>query len=279
MAATGAEGHVMGGGQTLSDIQSLVLLGCGKMGGALLQGWLNAGLAAERASIIEPVPAPWLLEQGVDLNPVKLPDATVAVIAVKPQMIGEAAPQLRALAGRGTVFLSIAAGTTIAEFEALFGADVPIIRAMPNTPAAVGQGISALIGNARATEAHLNMAEALMAAVGQTVRLADEGQMDAVTGLSGSGPAYVFHLIEAMASAGVAQGLPAEMAMTLARATVCGAGALAAGSEEEPAQLRVNVTSPGGTTAAGLEVLMPALPDLMRKTVAAAADRSRELRG
>ncbi|MEM7506074.1 MAG: pyrroline-5-carboxylate reductase [Pseudomonadota bacterium] len=268
----------MSGIQTLSKIQSLVLLGCGKMGSALLQGWLDAGLEPARTSIIEPAPSPWLQGQGVNLNPATLPDATIAVIAVKPQMIGEAAPQLQALAGRGTVFLSIAAGTTIAEFEALFGADAPIIRAMPNTPAAVGRGISALIGNAKASADDLEMAEALMAAVGDTVQLQDEEQMDAVTGLSGSGPAYVFHMIEAMAAAGEAQGLPAEMAMRLARATVSGAGALAAGSEEEAAQLRINVTSPGGTTAAGLEVLMPDLPGLMRKTVAAAADRSRELR-
>ena len=203
--------------------------------------------------------------------------ATVAVIAVKPQMMAAAAPQLLALAGQGTVFLSIAAGTPITAFEAMFGADTPIIRAMPNTPAAVGRGISALIGNASTIEAQMTMAEALLAAVGQTMRLSDEEQMHAVTGLSGSGPAYVFHMIEAMAEAGVAAGLPADLAMQLARATVAGAGALADASPESAEQLRVNVTSPAGTTAAGLAKLMLELPGLMTSTIAAAAERSREL--
>ena len=227
--------------------------------------------------LIASTPSAW----GVTVNPVELAPATVAVIAVKPQMMAEAAPQLVALAGQGagdgTVFLSIAAGTPIAAFEAMFGAATPIIRAMPNTPAAVGRGIAALIGNGAATEAQMAMAEALLGAVGQTVRLDSEEQMHAVTGLSGSGPAYVFHMIEAMAAAGTAAGLPPDLAMRLARATVAGAGALADASPEPAEQLRVNVTSPGGTTAAGLGVLMPELSDLMTRTVAAAAGRSREL--
>jgi pyrroline-5-carboxylate reductase len=150
---------------------------------------------------------------------------------------------------------------------------------MPNTPAAVGRGISAMVGNRSATPAHLAMAEALLGAIGQVVRLKDEEQLHAVTGLSGSGPAYVFHMIEAMAAAGEAAGLAPELAMRLARATVAGAGALADASPESAAQLRVNVTSPAGTTAAGLAVLMPELPGLMTRTVAAAARRSRELAG
>jgi pyrroline-5-carboxylate reductase len=213
----------------------------------------------------------------VTVNPLELAPAAVAVIAVKPQMMSQAAPQLVALAGQGTVFLSIAAGTPIATFEAMYGTATPIIRAMPNTPAAVGRGISALIGNGAVTEAQMAMAEALLAAVGQTVRLSSEEQMHAVTGLSGSGPAYVFHMIEAMAAAGTAAGLPPDLAMRLARATVAGAGALADASPEPAEQLRVNVTSPAGTTAAGLAVLMPELSDLMTRTVAAAAGRSREL--
>ncbi|MBY8976243.1 pyrroline-5-carboxylate reductase [Rhodobacteraceae bacterium NNCM2] len=255
----------------------LVLLGCGKMGGALLEGWLASGLDPAKVQVLDPYPADWLLNSGVSVNPEALGPASFAVLAVKPQMIREAAPALLPLAGSGTVFLSVAAGTSIAAFEEMFGAATPIIRAMPNTPAAVGQGISALIGNDAASEVHMAIAEALMAAVGQTVRLDNEGQMDAVTGLSGSGPAYVFHMIEAMAEAGEAEGLSPEMAMTLARATVSGAGALAAESSEPASQLRINVTSPGGTTAAGLGVLMEELPDLMRRTVAAAAARSREL--
>ncbi|MEM1278121.1 MAG: pyrroline-5-carboxylate reductase [Pseudomonadota bacterium] len=260
-------------------VRSLVLLGCGKMGGALLEGWLASGLPAETIHVIEPHPSEALTTTGVRLNQ-GLPDAaSVAILAVKPQIIEEAAPELAPLAASGTVFISIAAGTPIAAFETMFGAETPIIRVMPNTPSAIGQGISAIIGNAATTEAHLVMAEQLMAAVGSTVRLETEAHMDVVTGLSGSGPAYVFHLIEAMAAAGEAEGLPPKLAMALARATVSGAGALAAASTEPADVLRQNVTSPGGTTAAGLGVLMQDLPDLIRRTVAAAAERSRELAG
>ncbi len=260
-----------------AGIESLVLLGCGKMGGALLEGWLGGGLDAKRVQVIDPEPSDWVQRQGVRLNPESPGPATVAVLAVKPQMMADAAPALAPLAATGTLFVSIAAGTPIAFFEGLFGAETPIVRAMPNTPAAVGRGISALIGNAQVTEDRMRMAEALLAAVGETVRLEDEDEMHAVTGLSGSGPAYVFHMIEAMAEAGRAAGLAPELAMRLARATVSGAGALADASDEAPERLRINVTSPGGTTAAGLGVLMDELPDLMSRTVSAAARRSREL--
>jgi pyrroline-5-carboxylate reductase len=178
------------------------------------------------------------------------------------------------------LFVSVAAGTPLARFEAAFGAATPIVRTMPNTPAAIGRGISALIGNAAATPAHIALAEALMGAVGQTVRLDHEAQMDAVTAVSGSGPAYVFHLIETLAAAGVAQGLAPDLAMALAKATVGGAGQLAEDSAADPAQLRRNVTSPNGTTQAALEVLMDGetgLPKLMARAVAAAAARSEEL--
>lgn len=263
-----------------TGVDTLLLLGCGKMGGAMLRGWLASGLAPGRVQVIEPYPAPWLAaltDAGLALNPKVPKPATVALIAVKPQMMGDAAPQLAPMAATGTLFVSIAAGTPISAFEAMFGAGTPIVRAMPNTPAAIGKGISAIVGNAAATEAHLAMTEALLAAIGETVRLGDEDQMDAVTGLSGSGPAYVFHMIEAMAAAGAAAGLPPDLAMRLARTTVAGAGALAAASEESAEQLRVNVTSPGGTTAAGLSVLMPELTDLMTRTVAAAEARGRDL--
>lgn len=259
----------------------LVLLGCGKMGSALLRGWLERGLPPAAVHVIDPDPSAWLRETGVSLNR-PLPAApAIAVVAVKPQMVGAALPALVALAGGGTVFLSIAAGTPIASFETALGAGTPIIRAMPNTPAAVGRGITAMIGNARAGEAHLSAAETLLSAVGQVVRLDSEAQMDAVTGLSGSGPAYVFHMIECLARAGAAQGLAPELAMQLAKATVAGAGALAEAAEETPAQLRINVTSPNGTTQAGLEVLMDeatGLPPLMARTVAAATARSVDLR-
>ena len=264
----------------LDGIDRLILLGCGRMGGALLAGWLERGLPPGRVVVIEPAPSDWLqglTGQGLTLNPEDSGRADVAVLAVKPQMMGDAAPALAALGGGGTLMVSIAAGTPLSTFESLFGAGTPIVRAMPNTPAAIGRGVSALIANAAAGEADLARAEALMRAVGETVRLEREDQMDAVTGLSGSGPAYVFHMIEAMAAAGEAEGLAPDLAMRLARATVCGAGALAERSGESAEQMRVNVTSPGGTTAAGLEVLTGELPDLMRRTVAAAAARGRAL--
>lgn len=260
--------------------RGLVLLGCGKMGSALLEGWLAGGLAPGEISVIEPSPAPGLAGRGVRLNTALPARPAVVVIAVKPQMMGAALPGIAALGGGETLFLSIAAGTTIAQLEAVLGARTPVIRAMPNTPAAIGRGISALCANGHADPGHRALASALMSAVGQVVELAGEDQMDAVTAVSGSGPAYVFHLIETLAAAGEAEGLPADLAMRLAKATVAGAGALAETAAETPAELRVNVTSPGGTTAAALAVLMDearGFPALLRAAVHAAADRGREL--
>ena len=263
--------------------RGLVLLGCGKMGSAMLAGWLDRGLPASSVWVIDPNPSDWVRGlDGLHLNETLPANPAIVLIAVKPQMMGAALPTLKALGNGTTLFLTVAAGTPIAAYEAVLGDATPIIRAMPNTPAAIGKGITALIGNARATKADMVTAENLLSAVGQTVRLDSEAQMDAVTGLSGSGPAYVFHLIETMAAAGVVQGLPADLAMRLAKATVAGAGALAEQSQEDPAQLRVNVTSPQGTTAAALEVLMDpetGFPALLQKAVAAAANRSRELAG
>lgn len=260
--------------------EGLVLLGCGKMGTALLTGWLGAGVPASSVWVIEPNPTEWLKSCGVHLNE-GVPDApAVALLAVKPQMMGAALPALQALGNGTTLFVSIAAGTTIASFEAALGDATPIVRTMPNTPAMVNRGITALCGNAHVTPEGMALATALMAAVGETVALDGEHQIDAVTGVSGSGPAYVFHLIEAMAAAGEAEGLAPDVAMKLARATVCGAGELAYRSPETAAQLRINVTSPGGTTAAALGVLMDAetgFPALLRRAVKAAADRGREL--
>jgi pyrroline-5-carboxylate reductase len=258
----------------------LVLLGCGKMGSALLGGWLKAGLPVEAVSVVEPNPSDWLIGLGTRLNE-GLPQApAVALLAVKPQMMGRALPALQAMGNGPTLFLSIAAGTTIATLEAALGDRTPIVRTMPNTPALVGRGITALCRNARVSDADYALARDLMGAVGQVVDLDGEHQIDAVTAVSGSGPAYVFHLIEAMAAAGVGQGLPPEVAMQLARATVSGAGELAFQSPETAAELRVNVTSPGGTTAAALQVLMDpetGFPALLARAVKAAADRGREL--
>ena len=260
--------------------RGLVLLGCGKMGSAMLAGWLDRGLAASSVWVIDPKPSDWVSGLDLHLNEDLPPDPAIVLVAVKPQMMGAALPSLKALGDGATLFISVAAGTPIAAFEAVLGAHTPIIRAMPNTPAAVGRGITALIGNRRVGEDQLALAESLLSAVGQTVRLESEAQMDAVTAVSGSGPAYVFHLIETLAAAGVAEGLPEDLAMRLAKATVGGAGVLAEEAAEDPAQLRVNVTSPQGTTAAALEVLMDGetgFPALLRRAVAAAANRSREL--
>ncbi len=258
--------------------RGIVLLGCGKMGSAMLAGWLDRGLPSAAVHVVDPNPSPWLQDTGASINGNLPASPAVALIAVKPQMMAEALPALQAMGGGATLFISVAAGVTIATYEAMLGAATPIIRAMPNTPAAVAQGITALIGNDASTAAHLDAADTLMSAVGEVVRLDNEDQMDAVTGLSGSGPAYVFHLIEALAAAGAAQGLAPDLAMRLALTTVAGAGALAARGDDTPEQLRVNVTSPNGTTQAGLEVLMAELPDLAARTVAAATNRSRELR-
>lgn len=263
--------------------RGLVLLGCGKMGSALLAGWLREGLAPEAVWVVEPRPSDWLkglAGAGLHLNESLPARPAVAVIAVKPQMMGEALPQLRLLAGDVTVFLSIAAGTSIAAYEEMLEEPTPVIRAMPNTPAAIGRGITAVCGNEEVSDNAMRMAEGLLSAVGEVVEVRDEALMDAVTAVSGSGPAYVFHLIEALAAAGAAEGLPEALAMRLAKATVAGAGALAMEAAEDPGQLRVNVTSPGGTTAAALAVLMDGetgLAALLRRAVHAAAERGREL--
>lgn len=261
------------------EARGLILAGAGRMGGALLRGWLAQGLDAGAAHVIDPYPGDWLADSGVAVNGALPDNPAVIVIAVKPQMMQETLSELADRAGDDTLILSVAAGVTLATYAQSFPRH-PLIRAMPNTPAAIGQGITAMIGNDRADADDLALAEALLSAVGQVVRLEDESQMDAVTGVSGSGPAYVFHLIEALAAAGEAEGLAPDLALALARATVAGAGALAVHDDTPPAALREAVTSPQGTTAAGLAVLMDAqsgLPPLIRATVAAAAARSREL--
>ncbi|MEJ6389551.1 pyrroline-5-carboxylate reductase [Gymnodinialimonas ulvae] len=266
----------------MSDINrnGLVMLGCGKMGSAMLRGWLANGLTPGAVHVIDPHPSAWVQGTGAQING-DLPDSpAVLMIAVKPQMMEDALPQVARFGGGGTLILSVAAGTPIASFERAFGAGTRVVRSMPNTPAAVGKGITALVGNAEATAHDLDLAETMLSAIGQVVRLTTEAQIDAVTGISGSGPAYIFYMIDTLAAAARAEGLPAEMAMQLATATVAGAGALAEATDETPEQLRINVTSPNGTTQAGLEVLMGenGLAPLMRRTVAAATARSRELR-
>ena len=260
--------------------RGLVLLGCGKMGSAMLAGWLKSGLPATSVWVNDPFPSDWLKAQGVHLNADLPADPAVVLVAVKPQMMGDALPTLQALGNGTTVFLSVAAGITIATYEAMLGDRTPIIRAMPNTPAAIGRGITAIVGNAHASGPMLDLADALLSAIGQVVRLEGEHQMSAVTAISGCGPAYVFHLIEAMAAAGVGAGLAPDLAMKLAKVTVGGAGALAEEAVEDPATLRQNVTSPNGVTYEALQVLMndtDGFPPLLVRAVEAAVKRDQEL--
>ncbi|SPJ25765.1 pyrroline-5-carboxylate reductase [Palleronia abyssalis] len=256
--------------------RGLVMLGCGKMGSAMLEGWLKGALDPGDVFVIDPNPSEWLQGTGVTINGGLPEQPGLLIVAVKPQMMDDALPQVGQFGGGGTLVLSVAAGVTIARYEKTFGGGTPVIRAIPNTPAAVGRGVTAIVANDEGAPS-LDLAEHLLNAVGQTVRLESEDQMDAVTGVSGSGPAYVFHMIECLAKAAEAEGLSPDLAMALAKATVGGAGQLAEDSPKAPSTLREDVTSPNGTTQAGLDVLMAELPDLMKRTVAAAAARSREL--
>jgi pyrroline-5-carboxylate reductase len=266
---------------------TLLLIGAGKMGGAMLEGWLQLGLDPAKVAALDPKAtaesAAMLGRAGVRLNPdlASLGHPAVIVLAVKPQTMAVALPPVAALAGEGTLILSIMAGKTIADMAALLPPATAIVRAMPNTPAAVGRGITVAVPNPRVSEAQRQAADALLQAVGRVEWVSDEGLIDAVTAVSGSGPAYVFHLVEAMAAAGEAAGLPQDLAMRLARATVEGAGELLHRSSETAATLRENVTSPGGTTAAALEVLRGegGLTPLVTRAVAAAKRRAGELSG
>ncbi len=265
----------------------LLLVGCGKMGGALLQGWLARGLRAADAYAVEPdaaLRAAIRERHGVvalaepKMLPTELAPRAI-VFAIKPQAMATVLPAYETLARTGAVVLSIAAGTGIARFEAAFGAATPIVRAMPNTPAAIGQGVAALVANRHVSAAQKALCSALMAAVGAIHWIDDEELMHAITAMSGGGPAYVFLLIETLARAGIASGLPAQLAWPLARATVAGSGALAARTDEPVEVLRRNVTSPGGTTQAALEVLMAkdGIQPLFDRAIAAGTRRSHEL--
>ncbi len=263
----------------------ILLVGAGKMGSALLEGWLGLGVDPAGITVIEPQPTSeiaGLAARGLLLNPTTLPSRTDAVvIAVKPQTAPEALAGIADRIAPGAVVISIMAGRTIAFIEAALPAGTAIVRAMPNTPAAIGRGITVAVPNAQVTPAQRDLAHRLLAATGAVEWVDDEALMDAVTAVSGSGPAYIFLLAESLARAGQKAGLPASLAASLARATVAGAGELLHRSPLDPATLRHNVTSPGGTTAAALEVLMSAdgLDPLMERAIAAATRRSRELAG
>ena len=267
--------------------EALLLAGCGKMGGALLAGWLDKGRPADSITVVEPdeetakavhqrhgvrtVTGPAALE--TDFRP------AMVVLAVKPESMDEVAPAYAGYAGPGTVFVSIAAGKTLAYFADKLGPEAAVVRAMPNTPASVGRGITVDSANGRVDDVQKGRVGELLEAVGEVAWIDDEGLMDAVTAVSGSGPAYVFLLAECLAEAGREAGLPAELSDRLARATVAGAGELLHQSGDSATRLRENVVSPGGTTAAALEVLMggDGWQALMTKAVAAAVKRSREL--
>jgi pyrroline-5-carboxylate reductase len=264
---------------------SLLLVGAGKMGSAMLDGWLAHGLSPKKLIVLEPQPGKAikaLARRGLKLNPKGKIDAVAAiVIAVKPQTAPDAVPPLAAYVGKTTLVLSIMAGRTIGFLERSLSASAAIVRAMPNTPAAIGRGITVACPNARVSARQRKLASDLLAAIGKVEWVADEALIDAVTALSGSGPAYVFLLAEAMTKAGIAAGLPADLAARLARETVAGSGELLHRSDLDAATLRQNVTSPGGTTAAALEVLMGpgGFDALLTKAIAAATRRSRELAG
>jgi pyrroline-5-carboxylate reductase len=264
----------------------LIVAGAGKMGGALLEGLIARGLPADQIVIQDPAPPPeiaqFLQQHGIRIEAAVASLAappSLILVAVKPQLMDQVFAPLAKLAGPNTVVLSIAAGKTLASFERHLKPGIAVIRAMPNTPAQVGRGVTACVANAVTTAEQKAMASALLSAVGEVVWLEREDDMDAVTAVSGSGPAYVFLVAECLAEAGRKAGLSPNLAQALARATVAGAGELLHRSDLDAATLRQNVTSPGGTTAAALAVLMgqSGLQDLMTDAVAAAVRRSREL--
>ncbi len=265
----------------IGDNPSIFLIGAGRMGGALLRGWMTAGFSPASLAVKEPQPAPemaaLLKEKNIAEQPASQPD--VIVMAVKPQIMSKALDEVAPQAGSRTAVLSIAAGRTVQSIAGHFPPSTAIVRAMPNLPAEIGRGITAAFANAHVPPAQRDLCGKLLSAAGEVAWVDDEGYLDAVTAVSGSGPGYVFYLVECLAAAAEDAGLPSDLAMRLARATVAGAGELLHRSALSAAQLRENVTSPAGTTAAGLAVLMrePGLKELLQETAAAAARRSREL--
>jgi pyrroline-5-carboxylate reductase len=274
---------------TTTDLRNfsgrLMLVGAGKMGSALLEGWLRAGLDPKSAIVLEPQPATQisaLASRGVRINPGtgELANVEAIVIAVKPQIAAQALPPLATMIGAATIIVSIMAGRTIQSIAGALRRPCALVRAMPNTPAAIGRGITVAVARG-ANAAQRDLAHRLLVATGTVEWIEDEALMNAVTAVSGSGPAYVFLLAETLAQAGVSAGLPPDLAAKLARETVAGSGELLHRETLDAAVLRENVTSPGGTTAAALEVLMgkDELAALMTAAVAAATKRARDLAG
>ncbi|NIK49548.1 pyrroline-5-carboxylate reductase [Variibacter gotjawalensis] len=261
---------------------TIALIGAGNMGGAMLRGWVELGLDPKHVMAVDPQPSPdvaALKAKGLRINAPPVEPVDVMLLAIKPQVAGEAINMLHQMVGPDTLMISIMAGKTIKFIDDCLPGEQSIVRAMPNTPAAIGRGISVAVANARVTKQQRALADALLKAAGLVEWVDDEGMIDAVTAVSGSGPAYVFLLAETMAAAGAKAGLPADLAMRLARATVAGSGELMQRSDLETAQLRQNVTSPGGTTAAALDVLMAkdGMAPLLDRAIAAAAKRAKQL--
>lgn len=273
---------------TLKLSGALLLVGCGKMGGALLRGWLRQGVDPHQVHVVDLAPRDLddVAAAGVRIvtSPAGLPAGlrpAIVLLAVKPQFMDEALPHYRHLAQPGTTFLSIAAGKTVGYFRKALGEDAEIVRSMPNTPAAVGRGMTVICRDPRVPATTLDLCGRLLEAVGEVAWVDDEDLLNQVTAVSGGGPAYVFLLIEALAEAGRASGLPVELAMRLARSTVCGSGELAHQSTESASDLRRAVMSPKGTTLEAINVLMAedGIQPLMNRAIAAATRRSRELAG
>ncbi len=261
----------------------IVIVGCGKMGGAILNGWMSNGIPLEKIGVIEPRPSSWLTSleaKGLNLNKNLPSKPLVCLLAVKPQMIDVALEALEKFRNDRLTLVSIVAGLKFVSLENKLGSHLAIMRVMPNTPVSIQKGVSVLCKNKSVSTEQTSLVGKLFDTVGESIFIEDEDLMDVVTAISGSGPAYVFYLIEALFVAGRERGLSADLAMQLAKATVFGAGALASSTNEGPEVLRMNVTSPNGTTQAALEILMNAksgLLPLIKKTVFAAEERSKQL--
>jgi pyrroline-5-carboxylate reductase len=268
-------------GEARGGMNSVVLVGAGKMGAAMLQGWLRLGLDPSGIAVLEPQPSEEiaaLASRGLNLNPVRVAPAQIIVIAVKPQVAPQVMPRLGPWIGPATVVASIMAGRTLRGIERALPSGTAVVRAMPNLPAAIGCGITVAVPNAALTTAQRALTDRLLAAIGAVEWISDESLLDAVTAVSGSGPAYVFLLAEVLARAGAAAGLPEALATRLARATITGSGALLDHSPFSAETLRHDVTSPGGTTAAALQVFQDGgLEALCVRAVAAATRRAHEL--
>lgn len=264
----------------------VVLIGAGNMGGAMLSGWLKSGVPGASVLVIDPGPSPSMAKLIADSGarhetaaPAGV-EAGVLFLAVKPQVMDAILPPLKGLVGPGTVVVSVAAGKTLASMKAHLG-PAAMVRAMPNTPAMVGRGITGAFANEQVSAEQRTFVHNLLKVSGPVEWVPSEADIDAVTAVSGSGPAYVFYLVECMAEAGRKAGLQADLAMRLARETVAGAGELLHQSPDDASTLRKNVTSPGGTTAAALSILMAedGMQPLFDKAIAAARKRAEELAG